>query len=111
METKYKIITNKQELKKLIQCCKQTGYASVDFETNAEPIYNKSFKPTILSVTFQPGFGCSIPLDHFETKKYTSKGWNWKKMLRKFGEEVIENPNVVKVAWNYKFDDQIFTFI
>lgn len=108
METKYKIITNKQELKKLIQCCKQTGYASVDFETNAEPIYNKSFKPTILSVTFQPGFGCSILLDHFETKKYTSKGWNWKKMLRKFGEEVIENPNVVKVAWNYKFDDQIF---
>lgn len=108
METKYKIITNKQELKKLIQCCKQTGYASVDFETNAEPLYNKSFKPTILSVTFQLGFGCSIPLDHFETKKYTSKGWNWKKMLRKFGEEVIENPNVVKVAWNYKFDDQIF---
>ncbi|WP_281699139.1 DNA polymerase [Cetobacterium somerae] len=108
METKYKIITNKQELKKLIQCCKQTGYASVDFETNAEPLYNKSFKPTILSVTFQPGFGCSIPLDHFETKKYTSKGWNWKKMLRKFGEEVIEDPNVVKVAWNYKFDDQIF---
>ena len=108
METKYKIITNKQDLKKLIQCCKQTGYASVDFETNAEPIYNKSFKPTILSVTFQPGFGCSIPLDHFETKKYTSSDWNWKKMLRKFGEEVIENPNVVKVAWNYKFDDQIF---
>lgn len=108
METKYKIITNKQELKKLIQCCKQTGYASVDFETNAEPIYNKSFKPTILSVTFQPGFGCSIPLGHFETKKYTSGGWNWKKMLRKFGEEIIENPNVVKVAWNYKFDDQIF---
>lgn len=108
METKYKIITNKQELKKLIQCCKQTGYASVDFETNAEPLYNKSFKPTILSVTFQPGFGCSIPLDHFETKKYTSSGWNWKKMLCKFGEEVIENPEVVKVAWNYKFDDQIF---
>lgn len=108
METKYKIITNKQELKKLIQCCKQTGYASVDFETNAEQIYNKSFKPTILSVTFQPGFGCSIPLDHFETKKYTSSGWNWKKMLRKFGEEIIENPEVVKVAWNYKFDDQIF---
>ena len=108
METKYKIITNKQELKKLIQCCKQTGYASVDFETNAEPIYNKSFKPTILSVTFQPGFGCSIPLDHFETEKYTSSDWDWKKMLRKFGEEVIENPEVVKVAWNYKFDDQIF---
>lgn len=108
METRYHIIKNKKELKKLIACCKATGYACCDYETNAEPIYNKSFKPTILSVTFQPGFGCSIPLDHFETKKYTSSGWNWKKMLCKFGEEVIENPEVVKVAWNYKFDDQIF---
>ena len=54
-----------------------------------------------------PGFGASIPLDHFETKDYTSPGWNWKKMLRKFGEEVIENYDIVKVAWNWKFDDQI----
>ena len=28
-------------------------------------------------------------------------------MLRKFGEEVIENYDIVKVAWNWKFDDQI----
>ena len=54
-----------------------------------------------------PGFGASIPLDHFETKDYTSPGWNWKKMLRKFGEEVIENYEITKVAWNWKFDDQI----
>lgn len=54
-----------------------------------------------------PGFGASIPLDHFETKAYTSPGWNWKKMLRKFGEEVIENYEITKVAWNWKFDDQI----
>ena len=108
MEIRYHIIKNKKELKKLIACCKATGYACCDYETNAEPIYNKSFKPTILSVSWMPGFGASIPLDHFETKAYTSPGWNWKKMLRKFGEEVIENPEVVKVAWNYKFDDQIF---
>lgn len=107
METRYKIIRNKRELKKLIACCKATGYACCDYETNAEPIYNKSFKPTILSVSWMPGFGASIPLDHFETKAYTSLGWNWKKMLRKFGEEVIENYDIVKVAWNWKFDDQI----
>ena len=88
-------------------CCKATGYASVDYETNGSPIYNKSFKPTILSVSWMPGFGASIPLDHFETKDYTSPGWNWKKMLRKFGEEVIENYEITKVAWNWKFDDQI----
>jgi len=107
METRYTIIKNKRELKKLIDCCKATGYACCDYETNAEPIYNKGFKPTILSVSWMPGFGASIPLDHFQTKEYTSPGWNWKKMLRKFGEEVIENYDIVKVAWNWKFDDQI----
>lgn len=107
METRYTIIKNKRELKKLIACCKATGYACCDYETNAEPIYNKGFKPTIFSVSWMPGFGASIPLDHFETKGYTSPGWNWKKMLKKFGEEVIENYDIVKVAWNWKFDDQI----
>lgn len=107
METRYTIIKNKKELKKLIACCKATGYACCDYETNGSPIYNKSFKPTILSVSWMPGFGASIPLDHFETKDYTSPGWNWKKMLRKFGEEVIENYEITKVAWNWKFDDQI----
>lgn len=107
METRYTIIRNKRELKKLIACCKSTGYACCDYETNAEPIYNRGFKPTILSVSWMPGFGASIPLDHFETKDYTSPGWNWKKMLRKFGEEVIENYEITKVAWNWKFDDQI----
>lgn len=107
METRYHIIKNKRELKKLIACCKATGYACCDYETDGSPIYNKSFKPTILSVSWMPGFGASIPLDHFETKAYTSPGWNWKKMLRKFGEEVIENYEITKVAWNWKFDDQI----
>lgn len=107
MQTRYVIIKNKRMLKKVIELCKYTGYASVDYETDGSPLYNKSFKPTILSVSWMPGFGASIPLDHFETKEYTSPGWNWKKMLRKFGEEVIENYDIVKVAWNWKFDDQI----
>ena len=42
METRYTIIKNKRELKKLIDCCKATGYACCDYETNAEPIYNLS---------------------------------------------------------------------
>lgn len=107
MQTRYVIIKNKRMLKKVIELCKYTGYASVDYETDGSPIYNKGFKPTILSVSWMPGFGASIPLDHFETKDYTSPGWNWKKMLKKFGEEVIENYEITKVAWNWKFDDQI----
>lgn len=110
MRTKYRIIRNDEELDRLIDCCKKVGYACIDFETNAEPIYNKTFKSTILSITFQPGFGCSIPLKHHEAKKkkFCGNNWNWKKMLLKFGHEVIENPDIVKCSWNGKFDFQIF---
>lgn len=110
MRTKYRIIRNEEELDRLIDCCKKVGYACIDFETNAEPIYNKTFKATILSITFKPGFGCSIPLQHHEAKKkkFCGKNWNWKKMLLKFGHEVIENPDIVKCSWNGKFDFQIF---
>lgn len=110
MRTKYRIIRNEEELDRLIDCCKKVGYACIDFETNAEPIYNKTFKSTILSITFQPGFGCSIPLQHHEAKKkkFCGKNWNWKNMLLKFGHEVIENPDIVKCSWNGKFDFQIF---
>ena len=108
MRTKFKIIKTWGQLLKLIECCKKSGYACVDFETNAEGIYNKGFKPTILSVTFQAGSGCSIPLDHPETKEVCGPGWNWKKALLKFGHEVIEDYDIVKLAWNGKFDFQIF---
>lgn len=109
MRTKYRIIKTEEELNKLIKCCKETGYACIDFETNAQPIYNKTFQSTIISVTFQPGFGCSIPLQHPEAKKkkFCGKSWDWKKMFSKFGHEVIEDPNIVKCSWNGKFDFQI----
>lgn len=107
MKTRYHIIKSYGELEKLVEACLKTGYASVDFETNAEPIYNDTFKPTILSVTFQPGSGISIPLQHFEcSESHINKTWlEW---LTYFGRNVIENPNVVKIAWNWKFDNQIF---
>ena len=107
MQTKYHIITSHEEVRKLVKACKTTGYCSYDFETNAQPRYNKEFKPTILSISFMPGFGCSIPLDHFETLQYTESGWDWKKELKYFGEKVICNPKITKVAQNAKFDNQI----
>ena len=66
-------------------------------------IYNKTFKPTILSVTFQVGSGVSIPLCHHEYENP-----HWKRWLKYFGRKVVENPNITKVGWNLKFDLQIF---
>ena len=103
MESRYDIIKSFSQVKRLVKACLKTGIASVDFETNAEGIYNKTFKPTILSVTFQVGSGVSIPLCHHEYENP-----HWKRWLKYFGRKVIENPNVTKVGWNLKFDLQIF---
>lgn len=103
MESRYAILKSFSQVKRLVKTCLRTGIASVDFETNAEGIYNKSFKPTILSVTFQVGSGVSIPLCHHE---YNNP--RWKCWLKYFGRHVIENPKITKVGWNLKFDLQIF---
>lgn len=103
MESKYAIIKSFSQVKKLVKACLKTGIASIDYETNAEGIYNKTFRPTILSVTFQVGSGVSIPLCHHE---YDNP--HWKKWLLYFGRKVVENPKVTKVGWNLKFDLQIF---
>lgn len=103
-KTKYHILENEQQLDMLIDACKKTGYASVDFETTSNRIYNNDFYPTILGVCFEPGRAGVIPLGHFDSKFKKS----WKTKLQKFGEEVIANENIVKVAWNAKFDMQVF---
>lgn len=103
-KTKYHILENEQQLDMLIDACKKTGYASVDFETTGNRIYNNDFYPTILGVCFEPGRAGVILLGHFDSKFKKS----WKTKLQKFGEEVIANENIVKVAWNAKFDMQVF---
>lgn len=103
MESRYDIIKSFSQVKRLVKACLKTGIASVDFETNAEGIYNKTFKPTILSITFQVGSGVSIPLCHHEYENP-----HWKRWLKYFGRKVVENPNITKVGWNLKFDLQIF---
>lgn len=103
MESRYDIIKSFSQVKRLVKACLKTGIASVDFETNTEGIYNKTFKPTILSVTFQVGSGVSIPLCHHEYENP-----HWKRWLKYFGRKVVENPNITKVGWNLKFDLQIF---
>ena len=114
METRYKILSSLSEVKQLIKACKKMGYCCNDFETNAQPIYTNGFKITILSVSFMPGFGCAIPLDHFQTDEYyASKGIEFPrrqrlKALKMIGHQLIENPKVVKCAWNFKFDGQIW---
>ena len=86
MFTRYKIIRSFKELKQLVEACLNTGYASVDFETNAEGIYKDTFKPTILSVSFQVGSGCSIPLQHFDESVKEIPWLKWLQYYPGFGQ-------------------------
>ena len=95
-----------EDVRKLIQACKKTGYCCFDYETNARPLYVNDFKPTLLSITFQAGSSVSIPLGHFQREYYTD-GFDWMEALLLFGHEVFEDRDIVKMAWNMKFDDQI----
>ena len=108
MPSVYKIIKKKYQLKQLIRYCKATGYASIDFETSGHPYYNPMGYPTILGVSFQPGSAWILPLGHFDSPFFKNFGKDeeqpWYKMLRQFSKEVLEDTNIVKVAWNAKFE-------
>jgi len=106
MPSVFKIIKKRYQLKKLIKYCKQTGYASVDFETNAMPITSPLFYPTILGVSFQPGSSWVLPLQHFDSP--FKKDDKWKELFDMFCKEIIENKDIIKIAQNAKFEYQIF---
>lgn len=94
------------DVKRVIEACHKTGYGCFDYETNAQPLYVEAFTPTLLSITFQPGSSVGIPLNHFEREKYTD-GFDWMKALELIGEGIFTDTEIVKMAWNIKFDDQI----
>ena len=58
--------------------------------------------PTILGVSFQPGSAWVIPLAHKES--VFKENDEWVKVLQYFGREVIENPDIVKIGQNVKFE-------
>lgn len=100
--TKIKIIQNFKEVKELIKHCQTTGYCSFDYETTGLEYQNENEYPLILGVSFQPGSAWIIPLAHKASPFLP--GDRWKKILRYFGKKVLENFDIVKVAWNFKFE-------
>lgn len=106
MENKNITIRKEKQLLRVIEYCKTTGYASVDFETNGRHYTHPLFLPTCISISFQPGISYVLPLAHKDS--IFLKGGKWKKLLRLLGKEIIENPDIIKVAWNLKFEYNVF---
>jgi DNA polymerase I-like protein with 3'-5' exonuclease and polymerase domains len=108
-----------KEVEQVIKYCKQTGYASHDFETKATGPHGDSWgeddkptgpqfeedEPTIISLCFQPGSAYSIPLFHFESPFKRKQA---EEIIQMIGHELMANPQVTKVAWNLKFEYKWF---
>ena len=99
---RYHSVQNIEELGRLIKYCKQTGYCSSDFESSGTNAMYPGSYPTILGVSFQPGGSWIIPLGH----KDSIFRDNFIEILQWFGREVIENPNIVKIGQNIKYEMQ-----
>ena len=94
------IVKNKDSLDRLISYCIKTGYCSFDFETTSVEYYREGEYPTVLAVCFQPGISYIIPLGHSASPFKD----NYVEILQYFGKKVLENPQVVKIAWNLQFE-------
>lgn len=118
--TKYRIIKSFDQLKKVVEYCKQTGVASIDFETKATgprgPSISKNDKnptgpahkedePTVLGITYQIGSGYLLPLFHKDSPFSRNEALS---MVQYVGRHVCENINITKFCWNLKFEYKWF---
>ncbi len=104
MRTNWKLVTTLTELRELVQYCQEERVASVDFETNGTAVHADWFFPTEMGVSFRPGSGWVIPLNHAESPFQDQ----WEAVLGEFCRGVIENPAVTKYVFNGLFEYRIF---
>jgi DNA polymerase I-like protein with 3'-5' exonuclease and polymerase domains len=98
--SKVVIIDKPLMVEELIHHCQTTKYASIDYETTGFEYYLDHNYPLILGVSFQPGSSWILPLQHKDSPFFKT----WTKHFKLFGTKVLQNPDIVKVAWNAKFE-------
>lgn len=93
-------VNSLKEVKTLIGYCKQTGYCSFDFETTGTEFYNPQQYILMVGISFQPGSSWIVPLGHEESFCKDS----WEEVLTLLSKELFQNPDLVKICWNLKFE-------
>jgi len=98
--SRYKLCTTIEEIHQVIKWVKQTRICSFDKETDGKEYWQKDSYITMIGISFQPGSTYVIPLGHFESpfKK------NWIPILQLLSREIFQNTDIVKIAWNVKFE-------
>ncbi len=99
-KTHYHICQNLTEISNVIEYVKAKGVCSFDFETNAEEFWKEGAYPTIIGISFQPGSAYIIPLGHFDSIFKD----RFETILQMLNREIFSNTDILKVAWNVKFE-------
>lgn len=115
IRSRHKTLKTFDQVKEVVQWCKDTGYCSHDFETKAEGPYGPSLdrekqpngpmyeedEPTMVSLCFQPGLSYGVPLFHKESPFSRKEALQ---VIQYIGEHLIINPHISKICWNLKFE-------
>lgn len=100
---KKKVVKTWDDLHTLASHCEATGYCAFDFETSGKPLHSIDFWPTMVSISFQPHSSWVVPLKHTESPFQR----DWLKVLRYLSGSIFQNPNIVKVCWNAKYEHMV----
>lgn len=100
MKSSYRIVKTIKEVEEILEHCRRTRYCCFDFETMAKGgPHIPEDHATIVGITFQIGFGYSIPLYHFDSPLKGKEA----KVLSLLGQ-IWEDTNIVKIAFNAKHE-------
>jgi len=103
----YKMVTTQDEMLELCGYIKEAGICWFDFETTGLSTYTGKDKPTILSISFQLGFGYVVPLMHFDSPVTENEARN---LIDLFDHYVLQDPDIIKGNHNIKFDLHVFRY-
>ena len=98
----HEIVKDINRVHQIFTWCKEAGEFAFDFETEGLEWWKD--KPTVLSITFQAGYGYVIPIYHFEHV------WSYEELtsiLEGF-QNLMEDVDVVKIGHNIKFDLHVY---
>ena len=101
VKSSYKAITQEKELGEIVNIIKKTGFFSIDTETDSIKANNANLVG--ISLAWQEGFACYIPLLH-------SKNISTNSLLNKEKVALILNPllkdsSIIKIGQNLKYDE------
>ena len=97
----YETVTNIERVREIFKKeVKKAPVVAWDLETNTLHPELPGAKPLVISLSWEEGTGCTIPLEH--------KEFQWKPEeldeIYKMVEEFVADPNIVKVGHNIKYD-------